>query len=189
LIQTEQLRLLLSNMRSSLLPAIIVALLLGYTLDQLQGGDARWLWLWCAASSSRKYLRPGTRSASWPCRSPPARAPAGALADAAQCDRRGGLGRTGGSAWTRRPGQLHFGIAVLSGIVGNSMSLLSPVLPVFAIFCVFELGMLALKAWSLQALAYQTLSLAVLVSGPACCRKAVTVPRQHARRSNCASTI
>jgi signal transduction histidine kinase/ActR/RegA family two-component response regulator len=52
---------------------------------------------------------------------------------------------------------------VLSGIVGNSMSLLSPVLPVFAIFCVFELGILALKAWSLEALAYQTLSLAVLV--------------------------
>jgi signal transduction histidine kinase/ActR/RegA family two-component response regulator len=163
LIKIEQLRLLLGNMRSSMVPAILVALALGYTLDR---PDRRLsLWLWCAAVIISKVF------ATWDAQRilagpiPPERVPRlrrwllllNAIDGAAW----------GMLAWVGLdpasvPNSILV-IAVLSGIVGNSMSLLSPVLPVFTIFCVCELGLLALKAWTLEGLAYQTLSLAVLV--------------------------
>lgn len=163
LIRAEQARLLMGNMGSSLLPAIAVALLLVYVLATPDNTLA--LRLWCAAVIASKVY------ASWDARRL-LRAPI--LAEHADrlTRRLIVLNAIDGAAW----GMLAFAgldpastansilvVAVLSGIVGNSMSLLSPVLPVFAVFCVFELGALALKAWTMGELAFQALSLAVLV--------------------------
>ena len=163
LIRAEQARLLMGNMGSSLLPAIVVALLLVYTLSTPDNAVA--LRLWCGAVIGSKLF------ASWDARRI-LRAPI--LAEHADrlTRRLIVLNAVDGAAW----GALAFAgldpasaansilvVAVLAGIVGNSMSLLSPVLPVFAVFCVFELGALAAKVWSLGDLAFQALGMAVLV--------------------------
>ena len=163
LIRAEQARLLMGNMGSSLLPAIVVALLLVYTLATPDNAVA--LRLWCGAVIGSKVF------ASWDARRI-LRAPI--LPEHADrlTRRLMVLNAVDGAAW----GALAFAgldpasaansilvVAVLAGIVGNSMSLLSPVLPVFAVFCVFELGALAAKVWSLGDLAFQALGMAVLV--------------------------
>ncbi|HEU4846179.1 MAG TPA: HAMP domain-containing sensor histidine kinase, partial [Burkholderiaceae bacterium] len=163
MIRAEQVRLLLGNMGSSLLPAILVALLLVYTLST--PANRAGLQLWCAAVIVSKCF------ASWDARRilrsriGPWRAfrlvrwlvLLNAIDGAAW----------GALAWTGfDPGSAANSIlvvAVLAGIVGNSMSLLSPVLPVFAMFCVFELGALAAKAWALDEVQFRALSLAVVV--------------------------
>ncbi|WP_051077439.1 ATP-binding response regulator [Janthinobacterium sp. HH01] len=163
LIRAEQARLLMGNMGSSLLPAIAVALLLVHVLATPDNTLA--LRLWCAGVIVSKVF------ASWDARRL-LRAPilpehAGRLTRRLIV-----LNAIDGAAW----GALAFAgldpgsaansilvVAVLAGIVGNSMSLLSPVLPVFAVFCVFELGALALKTWTLGDVAFQALSLAVLI--------------------------
>lgn len=161
--QAERLKLLLGNMHSSLWPAILVALLLAYTLAP-PGGTVP-LYGWCAAVIGSKVF------ATWDARRLLA-APIAPRSAPAVTRRLIVLNALDGAAWGALawvgldPASVSDSIlvvAVLAGVVGNSMSLLSPVLPVFLAFCVTELGALALKAWSLGELAYRALGLAVVV--------------------------
>jgi signal transduction histidine kinase len=159
-LQAEQITLLLRNMYSSLWPAIVVALALAYTLEPAHGKFS--VLCWAIAVISSRPLPPGMRSACWhspSCLQAPALVRRLLLLNAID-------GIAGTLAWVGLDPQAApasvLVIAVLSGIVGNSMSLLSPVLPVFVVFCVGELGMLALKAWTMGELAYQALSVAAL---------------------------
>jgi hypothetical protein len=77
LIQTEQLRLLLSNMRSSLLPAIIVALLLGYTQTSYKE-DAGGVAMACCGHRLESICDLGRAAHPGHADRPPARALAGA---------------------------------------------------------------------------------------------------------------
>ncbi|HJU99977.1 MAG TPA: hybrid sensor histidine kinase/response regulator [Burkholderiaceae bacterium] len=163
LMRAEQMRLLLGNMGSSLLPTIVVASLLLYTLAT--PANVAGLRLWCAAVIGSKCF------GCWDAR----RILRGRIGPwrAYRLERwMLVLTAIDGAAWGALtwtgfdPGSTANSIlvvAVLSGIVGNAMSMLSPVLSVFAIFCVFELGALALRAWSLDDLPFRTLSLAVVV--------------------------
>ncbi len=156
-------RLLLGNMGSSLLPTLAVASLLLYTLAT--PANLPGLRLWCAAVIGSKLF------GCWDAR----RILRGRIGPwRAYRLERWMLVLTaidgvawGALAWTgfdpASTANSILVVAVLSGIVGNAMSMLSPVLSVFAIFCVCELGALALKAWSLDALPFRTLSLAVVV--------------------------
>ncbi|MBA5637763.1 hybrid sensor histidine kinase/response regulator [Duganella sp. LX20W] len=161
--RAEQMRLLLGNMGSSLLPTLAVASLLLYTLAT--PANAPGLRLWCAAVIGSKLF------GCWDAR----RILRGRIGPwRAYRLQRWMLVLTaidgaawGALAWTgfdpASTANSILVVAVLSGIVGNAMSMLSPVLSVFAIFCVCELGALALKAWSLDDLPFRTLSLAVVV--------------------------
>jgi signal transduction histidine kinase/CheY-like chemotaxis protein len=163
LIRAEQMRLLLGNMGSSLLPTLAVASLLLYTLAT--PANLPGLRLWCAAVvgsklfgcwDARRILRGrigpwrAYRLERWML-----------LVSAIDGAAWGALAWTGFDPASTANSILV--VAVLSGIVGNAMSMLSPVLSVFAIFCVFELGALALRAWSLDDLPFRALSLAVVV--------------------------
>ncbi|MBA5604657.1 response regulator [Duganella sp. FT3S] len=163
LIRAEQMRLLLGNMGSSLLPTIAVASLLLYTLAT--PANVAGLRLWCGAVigskcfgcwDARRILR--GRIGPWRAYRLERWMLALTAIDGAAW---GALAWTGFDPTSTANSILV--VAVLSGIVGNAMSMLSPVLSVFAIFCVFELGALALKAWSLDDLPFRTLSLAVVV--------------------------
>nr|WP_315214185.1 hybrid sensor histidine kinase/response regulator [uncultured Duganella sp.] len=163
MMQAERIKLLLGNMHSSLWPTIVVALLLAYTLAPPQGPLA--LYGWSAAVIASKVFATWDAHRILVAPIAPGRAPGltrrlillNALDGAAW----------GALAWVGLDPASVSGsilvVAVLAGVVGNSMSLLSPVLPVFAAFCVTELGALALQAWSLGELAYQALGLAVVV--------------------------
>ncbi|MFI4982747.1 MAG: hybrid sensor histidine kinase/response regulator, partial [Nevskiales bacterium] len=162
-IRVEQIRLLLGNLGSSAIPGILVAVLMVWTLDN--GSNTLALVAWCAIVTVSKLVdivdarrllasgipARGSRRLVW---------------------RLMGLHAVDGTAWgglawvtlgNASPTGSILVIAVLSGIVGNSMSLLSPVLPAFVMFCVCELGMLALTAWQLHDVAYNALGIAALL--------------------------
>jgi signal transduction histidine kinase/CheY-like chemotaxis protein len=163
MMRVERIKLLLGNMHSSLWPTVVVALLLAYTLAPPWGPLA--LYGWSAAVIVSKVV------ATWDAQ----RLLAAPIAPgrAARLTRRLILlNALDGAAWGALawvgldPASVAGSIlvvAVLAGVVGNSMSLLSPVLPAFAAFCVAALGALALKVWTLDELAYQALGLAVVV--------------------------
>jgi two-component system, sensor histidine kinase len=163
LIRAEQVRLLLGNMGSSLLPTLAVASLLLYTLAT--PANLAGLRLWCAAVigskvfgcwDARRILR--GRIGPWRAYRLERWMLVLTAIDGAAW---GALAWTGFDPASTANSILV--VAVLSGIVGNAMSMLSPVLSVFAIFCLCELGALALRAWSLDELPFRTLSLAVVV--------------------------
>ncbi|WP_374358324.1 hybrid sensor histidine kinase/response regulator [Pseudoduganella danionis] len=161
-LQAEQITLLLRNMYSSLWPAIVVALALAYTLEPAHGKFSVLCWAIAVISSKTFATWDAQRLLAQPIL--PAQAPALVrrllLLNAIDGIAWGALAWVGLDPQAAPASVLV--IAVLSGIVGNSMSLLSPVLPVFVVFCVGELGMLALKAWTMGELAYQALSVAAL---------------------------
>ncbi|MYN47055.1 response regulator [Pseudoduganella sp. FT93W] len=160
--QAEQITLLLRNMYSSLWPAIVVALALAYTLEPAQGKFTVLCWAITVIVSKTFATWDAQRLLAQPIL--PAQAPALVrrllLLNAIDGIAWGALAWVGLDPQAAPASVLV--IAVLSGIVGNSMSLLSPVLPVFMVFCIGELGMLALKAWTMGELAYQALSVAAL---------------------------
>ncbi|MFC0169262.1 hybrid sensor histidine kinase/response regulator [Pseudoduganella danionis] len=161
-LQAEQITLLLRNMYSSLWPAIVVALALAYTLEPAHGKFTVLCWAIAVISSKTFATWDAQRLLAQPIL--PAQVPALVrrllLLNAIDGIAWGALAWVGLDPQAAPASVLV--IAVLSGIVGNSMSLLSPVLPVFVVFCVGELGMLALKAWTMGELAYQALSVAAL---------------------------
>jgi signal transduction histidine kinase/FixJ family two-component response regulator len=162
-IRIEQLRLLMGSLGSSALPGIAVAMLMAWTLNN--GSNTSWLIGWCAivtlsklfdVADARRILATEitvgqSRRLVW---------------------RLIGLHAFDGAAWgslaiatlgsASASGSIVV-IAVLSGIAGNSLSLLSPVLPVFAAFCICELSAIALKAWQLHDLSYHALGIASLL--------------------------
>jgi len=162
-VRIEQIRLLLNNLGSSVLPGILVVLLVAYALQQQV--DPLRLTLWCVEviasklvdfMDARRLLARDIRPAELP-----------------QLRRRlVVLHAIDGAAWgslmwvglnPASPPSWILAIAVLSGVAGNSMSILSPVLPAFIAFITLELGMIALKSLQSDALALNALGLAAIM--------------------------
>ncbi|MEP6720651.1 MAG: hybrid sensor histidine kinase/response regulator [Variovorax sp.] len=156
----EQLRLLLGNGSSSVIPAVLLALLLVWTLSNESNALA--LKVWCAGVILWKLFcaRDAQRILA-----------AGILPDRAPrlVWRLMVLNAIDGVAWgalvwvtldtTTVSGSILV-VAVLAGIAGGSMSSLSPVFPVFVVFVVFELIAVASKLWLLGDPAYNALGAA-----------------------------
>ncbi len=159
-ILAEQLRLLLGNVGSSVIPAFLLALLMVWVLSNDSNTVA--LLIWCAAVilsklvcylHARYYLASEilfgqTRRLVW------------ALIFLHALD--GVL--WGALAWATLDTSGVAGsilvVSVIAGIAGSSMSLLSPVLPVFIVFAVAELSAMASKVWLLGDPAYNALGVA-----------------------------
>lgn len=162
-IQLAQIRLLCGNLGSSVIPGILVSLLIVYALHESAG-----LWpllAWSAGVIVSKLIDFADARRLLRSEIPPARI--GAVKRRLIV-----LHGLDGAAWgalaslaldTASPGGSILVIGVLAGVAGNSMSILSPVLPVFVSFCVVELGMLAACVWRLQDASLQVLSVAALL--------------------------
>ncbi|NWK79919.1 hybrid sensor histidine kinase/response regulator [Aquitalea sp. LB_tupeE] len=162
-VRIEQIRLLLNNLGSSVLPGILVVLLVAYAL-QHQADPLR-LSGWCVVVIVSKLVdfldaRRLLARAILPAELPQLRR------------RLVLLHAIDGAAWgslmwvglnPASPPSWILAIAVLSGVAGNSMSILSPVLPVFIGFITLELGMIALKSLQSDALALNALGLAAIM--------------------------
>jgi signal transduction histidine kinase len=156
----EQLRLLLGNVGSSVIPTVLLALLLVWTLAN--DSNALALKAWCGAVILFKlyYARDARRLLA-----------SDIPGDRAQRQvwRQMALNAIDGLVWgalawvtlatTTVAGSILV-VAVLAGVAGSSMSSLSPVLPVFVAFVVFELIALASKLWLLGNPAYHALGVA-----------------------------
>lgn len=159
--QRELQLLLMKNLGSSAVPGVLVALILYLTLKN--PGNETGLAIWLIAVSSSKLFD---------------------VYDAKRIIRRGiSLEQTaalkirlillhaidgavwGSLAWLSLPASTSAGsvliLAVLAGIAANSMSILSPVLPVFAAFVVCELGSIVYTVTSLNDPAYWAIGAAV----------------------------
>jgi signal transduction histidine kinase/CheY-like chemotaxis protein len=159
-ILASQLKLLQGNIGTSVIPGILVALLLVWTLAN--DSNAQLLQGWCALVITSKLS--SAYYARWSLKS-------GVTIERARqmvwwlmlIHAVDGL-IWGLLAWVALGSVSAAGsvlvIAVLAGVAGNSMSLLSPVLPVFVAFLVPEIGALALKLWRLGDVAYHALGLA-----------------------------
>ncbi len=156
----EQLRLQLGNMGSSVAPAILLALLLVWTLSNDSNALALRIWcagvilikLYCAFDARRTLASPIA----------PERAPRLVWRQMVL----NGIDAIawGALAWVTLDTTTVAGsvlvVAVLAGIAGSSMSSLSPVLPVFVVFAAFELLVGTSKLWLLENPAYDALGLA-----------------------------
>lgn len=162
-IRVEQIRLLLGSLGSSAIPGILVAMLMVWTLHNDSNTGA--LIAWCAIVTASKLVDVADARRILASGIPP-------QASQRLVWRLMGLHAVDGAAWgglalvtlgNASPTGSILVIAVLSGIVGNSMSLLSPVLPVFVSFCACGLSMLALAAWRVHDVAYNALGVAALL--------------------------
>lgn len=155
----EQLRLLLGNVGSSVIPAIMVAILLAWVLSA--SSDPQALTVWCAAVILSKLYSVYHAQRTLASGISFDRAPRLVWALMA-------LNILDGAAWgalawvtldTSPVAASILVIAVLSGIAGSSMSLLAPVLPVFIAFIASEFLILAFSIWRLGDPAYSALVL------------------------------
>jgi signal transduction histidine kinase len=159
----EQLRLLLGNVNSSVIPTLVIVVLVTWTLSNDSNALNLKLWavtvvaskLYCAYYANRT-LASGI-----------------AFADAARLVWvLMGINAADAVVWnalawitldTSTVAGSIFVLALLTGIAGSSMSLLSPVMPVFIVFVAFQLATVGLKLWLLGDPAYQALGLASVV--------------------------
>ncbi len=162
-VRVEQVRLLCGNLGSSVLPGILVALLVAYALRASAG-----LWPllgWAGVVIASKLFDYADARRMLDMEITPA--------NIGQVTRRlVVLHGIDGAAWgllaplaldTASPGGSILLIGVLAGVAGNSMSILSPVMPAFVSFCLVELGMLATSAWHTHENALQVLAVAALL--------------------------
>ncbi|WP_288408665.1 hybrid sensor histidine kinase/response regulator [uncultured Herbaspirillum sp.] len=162
-IRVEQVRLLCGNLGSSVWPGILVALLVVYALHQSAG-----LWpllAWAAGVIASKLFDYADARRLLATEITPANL-------TAITRRLVLLHGIDGAAWglvaplaldTASPGGSILLIGVLAGVAGNSMSILSPVLPAFVSFCLVELGMLASSTWHTQEASLQVLAIAAVL--------------------------
>lgn len=160
-IQRELQLLLMKNLGSSMLPGILVALILFLTLKNPANESGLAFWLIAVSASklfdvydAKRIIQRGialNQTASLKIRLMLLHAIDGAA--------------WGSLAWLSLPASTSAGsvliLAVLAGIAANSMSILSPVLPVFAAFVVFELGSIVYAVISLNDPAYWAIGIAV----------------------------
>lgn len=162
-ILVEQLRLLLGNVGNSVIPAYLLAVLMALGLDQPDKHEQLWLWclgviasktvcFWHARVALRSRMHESERfnlysevmllnivdAVAWACLS-------WVALDSAN--------------------MVEFMLinSVLAGIAGSSMSLLSPVWPVFVSFIGVEFLMVAYKFWQLGDPRYNILTLALVL--------------------------
>lgn len=160
-LQRELQLLLMRNLGSSMLPGILVALVLFFTLKNEQNVVA--LSLWCIAVTlsklidvydAKRFIRQGIL-----------------ITQIKQVQKRLMLLHAidgavwGALAWISLHTASTAGsvliLAVLAGIAANSMSILSPVLPAFALFLLFELGSMVYAVITLNDPAYWAIGIAV----------------------------
>lgn len=162
-IQSEQIRLLLGNLGSSAIPGILVAMLMVYALRSSANWSSLMIWCSCVVISKLVDIADAKFLLSRPIRFERLAAIRRRLIILHGLD---------GAAWaslalvaldTATPGASILIIGVLSGIAGNSMSILSPVLPVFISFCTVELGVLAISIWQTGDPSLKILSVAALL--------------------------
>ncbi|MBV8681103.1 MAG: response regulator [Aquitalea sp.] len=162
-VRIEQIRLLLNNLGSSVLPGILVVLLVAYALQHQ--ADPMRLTAWGVVVIASKLIDIIDARRILAREILPARLPA-------LRRRLVLLHAIDGAAWgslmwvglnPASPPSWILAIAVLSGVAGNSMSILSPVLPVFITFITLELGMIALKSMQSDAVALNALGLAAIM--------------------------
>jgi len=162
-IQSEQIKLLLGNLGSSAIPGILVAMLMVYALRSSANLQSLIIWCGCVVVSKLVDIADARFVLSRPIR----------------FERIGAIRRRliflhglDGAAWgslalialdTATPGASILIIGVLSGVAGNSMSILSPVLPVFIAFCTIELGVLAIGIGQIGDPSLKILSVAALL--------------------------
>jgi signal transduction histidine kinase/CheY-like chemotaxis protein len=162
-ILAEQLRLLYGNVGSSVLPGNLVAILLVITLAN--DSNRIEMWLWCASIISSKLY-----SALHAHRQ---------LAEGSELSHSHFHMRwlvfthiVDGAAWgslawitlsnTTLTGSILV-VSVLAGVLGNSLALLSPVLPAFTAFTLTLVLFLASKLWLMGSPAYESLGIASLL--------------------------
>jgi signal transduction histidine kinase/ActR/RegA family two-component response regulator len=156
----EQLRLLYGNVGASVVPALLVAMLLVFTLAQDHNRVA--LLGWCAAVAASKLFTAwdARRQLAIGIAPDQARRLAWGLMLAHAVDG----AAWGALAWVAMDGSSVASgvlvVAVLTGILGNSMSLLAPVLPVFVAFTLVMTVLLVSRLWLLGDASYQALGLA-----------------------------
>ncbi|WP_246542425.1 ATP-binding response regulator [Collimonas antrihumi] len=160
-ILVEQLRLLLGNVGSSVIPALLLSVVMVWSLSN--DSNALGLRLWCAAVIlSKLYSAYHARRV---------------LAAGISIERAHRLvlvllvlnlvdgAAWGALAWVTLDTASVTGsilvISVLAGIAGSSMSLLAPVLPAFILFMTFECIVTATKFWQMGDPAYTALVLAL----------------------------
>ncbi|MDM0122796.1 ATP-binding response regulator [Variovorax arabinosiphilus] len=157
---TEQLRLQLGHVGSSVVPTLLLAPLLLWTL--VNARNAAWLTAWCAAIvliklfyawDAERTLRIDLATAH-PHRVVVRQMVLNAIDAVAW----------GALAWVTLDDSSVAGsilvVAVLAGVAGSSMASLAPVLPVFIAFALFEFAVVGTKLWLLGNPAYQALGIA-----------------------------
>lgn len=162
-VRVEQIRLLCGNLGSSVLPGILVALLVVYALRENAGLLPLLAWAGSVIASKLFDYADARRLLA-------AEITPGNIARIKR--RLVLLHGLDGAAWgwlaplaldTASPGGSILLIGVLAGVAGNSMSILSPVMPAFVSFCLVELGMLAISAWHTHEASLQVLAVAALL--------------------------
>lgn len=157
---TEQLRLQLGHVGSSVVPTLLLAPLLVWTL--VNARNALWLTAWGAAIvlikliyawDAKRTLRIDL-AATHPHRVVVRQMVLNAIDAVAW----------GALAWVALDDSSVAGsilvVAVLAGVAGSSMASLAPVLPVFIAFALFEFATVGSKLWLLGNPAYQALGIA-----------------------------
>ena len=159
----EQLRLLLGNVRSTVLPTLLTTTSLLWPLSNASNAFSMRLWAatiivskLCAALHARHCLSVGITFASAPRIVWILMAFNAVYATA-----------WGAVAWitldTASVAESIFVLTVLSGVVGSSMATLAPVLPVFVVFVAFEMAAVAGKLSLMGDPAYRTFGFATVV--------------------------
>lgn len=157
----EQLRLLLGNVGSSVVPALLLSLALVWALSN--DSNAFGLRVWCAAVILSKLCSAYHARRALAAGISVERAPRLVLVLMV-------LNMVGGAAWgalawvtldTTTVAQSILVNSVLAGVAGSGLSMLSPVLPVFVVFAVFEFLATASKFWQMGDAAYTALALTI----------------------------
>ena len=157
---TEQLRLQLGHVGSSVVPTLLLAPLLVWTLANARNAAA--LSAWCAAIVGIKLFyawdAERTLRIDLATTHPHRVVVRQMLLNAIDAVAWGAL------AWITLDDSSLAGsilvVAVLAGVAGSSMSSLAPVLPVFIVFALFEFAMVGSKLWLLGNPAYHALGVA-----------------------------
>lgn len=159
-VRLEQIRLLLGGMRSSLVPGLLLAALLTWSLWPT--APLVWLQLWCVAVMAGRLVN--VAHAELTLRRGPVPDEAGRLTGRLML-----LNTYEGLAWGALPwialdsatsaGSVLI-IASMAGIVGNALSLLASVGRVFLCFAGSLLGLVLIKLWLLDDPAYEALAMA-----------------------------
>jgi signal transduction histidine kinase/ActR/RegA family two-component response regulator len=156
----EQLRLQLGNVGSSVVPTLLLAPLLVWTLSNAR--NAAWLTGWCAAIMLIKLLY--AWDARRTLRSGPPAAQARRVVVRQMVFNAIDAVAWGALAWIALDDGTVAGsilvVAVLAGVAGSSMSSLAPVLPVFIAFALFEFVTVGTKLWLLGNPEYKALGVA-----------------------------
>jgi len=158
----EQVRLLLSNVRSQLIPTSLLAILLLWALSN--DGNALVMRGWCATViASKLSLAVYARSilASDIARVG-VRKQVGILIVLNMVDAAAWAGLAWFTLDTASPSSSVLVLACLAGIAGGAVALLAPVLPICLAFVVVEFAVLASKLWHLGDSSYGVLGVASL---------------------------